>query len=197
MKLDPRRQLMSLLSGTLVLLLGILAFLIYQSRAVEKAEAGTLAPDIAVARALTVAGEFDLPYGGLRGRPTEIYGRIMTYAEANDLLTGRPIAPNSLEIELADKQVWLILFQGNIVEHVPPVSDGSIPEKQVQHSQMTVVLDAFTGEMLRRTLLAPLIKFDVRTLSELPYPAESSFVVFPTHPIQTAEPLPSATAPAN
>lgn len=193
MESKSKRQMM-LLGGVLLF---VLVMFVYQT-IVKRTKAGTLAPDVAVARALSVSGEFDLPYGGLRGKPTEIYGKVMTYAEANDLLTGRPIAPNSLEIELADKQVWLILFQGDIIETVPAATDGSVPEKQVQHSQMTVILDAFTGEMMGSSMLSPQKKFDVRTLSELPYPDESSFEAFPTLPIQTAAvPLPPATPPAN
>lgn len=194
MKFKSKRQ--TVLLGGLVFVLGIVMVLIYQTSIVEKVEAGDLAPDVAVARALTVAEEYALPYGGLRGKPTEIYGKVMTYAEANGLILGEAIDPNSAEADLADKQVWLILFNGDIVEHVPAAIGGDPPAKEVQHSQMTIVLDALTGDMIQKTLLSPQKEFDVQTLSALEYPGESSFEVFPPQPIQTEEPLPPATEPA-
>lgn len=184
--------------GGLVLVLGILFVLVYQSRTGEKAEAGTLAADVAVARALTSATYYYGIYGGIRAKPTGIYGKLMTHKESIELITARPIEPNALAVDRAGKLVWLIFIHGDIVEIVPAGAGGNPPEKHIKHGDgLAVVVDAYTGEIMQKSLLTPGQEFDVRTLSELPYPDELSFEVFPTQPIQTKEPLPTETASAN
>ena len=65
--------------------------------------------------------------------------------------------------------VWLVVLEGKFIEHVPPAPQN-IPAKDVEHSQMALILDAKTGDAFESVLVSPQLPLDISTLPVLPMP---------------------------
>jgi len=129
--------------------------------------------------------------GGALNPPAKVYGQVMTYEEAVKFVLNKPIDSNTQNYKTLNKTVWLVVLEGEFVEHVPPSADGIIPAKEVIHNQMAIILDGNTGEIMRRILLSPQIKLSVANLPVLqktnaPLPALPTSV-----PISTEVPYPT------
>jgi hypothetical protein len=129
-----------------------------------------LPADIVVDRALAVANAQG-PDGGAVAPPTEARGQTMSYGQAVQFVLGRPLAAAEAVTRTAAYPVWLVVLQGQFVEHVPAAADGSAPAKDVLHSQMAIILDGDTTESLRRIMIAPAQPLDVSSLPLLTLPS--------------------------
>ena len=154
------------------------------------AQTSVIPASLAVQRALDAAN-FDGPMGGSTTQPTEARGQVMTYGQAIQYVFGRPMDPNQSIAKLKDYPIWLVVLQGQFVEHVPAAADGSVPAKNVIHSQMAVILDGNTAEVLEQIMVSPAKALAVSTLPVLPlHPAAIPPV--PTQgPISTEAPYPT------
>ena len=89
-------------------------------------------------------------------RPSGIFGKVMKYGEAVQYKTTQPIPPQENIARMSDVPVWLILLQGNFVEHIPaaPGSPG-IPEKEIHHNQIALIIDGVSGEIIETFWVSP------------------------------------------
>ena len=144
-----------------------------------------------------------LSYGNINiylewdNRPSGIFGKVMKYGEAVQYKTTQPIPPQENIARMSDVPVWLILLQGNFVEHVPaaPGSPG-IPEKQVIHKQIALIIDGVSGDIIESFWVSPQEALSINSLPALT-PPTGTVLPSPTQaPIYTAVPLPT-TGPAS
>ena len=86
-------------------------------------------------------------------RPSGIFGKVMKYGEAVQYKTTQPIPPQENIARMSDVPVWLILLQGDFVEHIPaaPGSPG-IPEKEIHHDQIALIINGVSGDTHRSIL---------------------------------------------
>ena len=124
---------------------------------------------IAVHRALAIANEQG-PYGEAVTPPVEARGQATTYAQAIQFIFGRPLDPQESAAYNPNFPVWLVVLRGQFVEHVPPSADGSIPAKDVLHSQMAIILDGDSTQNIESVMLSPTQPLDVSSLPVLPLP---------------------------
>ena len=110
-----------------------------------------ISDEVAVNKAIAEA-QAGGPWGTFR-EITQIRGRIMTYSEAIQSLSGRPPDPNSSEAQNNALPVWLIVLEGRGSGMQPgaPGTSG-IPQ---EYEAMAIVLDARTGDVMRGVLLGP------------------------------------------
>jgi hypothetical protein len=155
-----------------------------------RAQTSIVPASLAVKRALDTAN-FDGPIGGSTTQPTEARGQVMTYGEAIQFIFGRPMDPNESIAKLKDYPILLVVLQGQFVEHVPAAADGSIPAKDVIHSQMAVILDGNTAEVLEQILVSPAKALAVSTLPVLPVHSDAIPPVPTKGPISTEAPYPT------
>ena len=110
-----------------------------------------ISDEVAVNKAIAEA-QAGGPWGTFR-EITQIRGRIMTYSEAIQSLSGRPPDPNSSEAQNNALPVWLIVLEGRgsgMQPGAPGTSD--IPR---EYDAIALVLNAWTGDVLRGYLLGP------------------------------------------
>ena len=154
------------------------------------AQTSIVPASLAVQRSLDAAN-FQGPAGGAIAPPTEARGQVMTYGQAVQFIFGRPMDPNQSTAKLKDYPVWLVMLQGQFVEHVPAAADGSIPAKDVMHSQMAVILDGNTAEVLEQVMVSPANVLSVSAFPVLPLHSDS-IPLGPTQgPISTEAPYPT------
>ena len=144
--------------------------------------------------ALELAQSYSIDDGLIGGALTpssKAYGQVMTYEEAIQFVFGKPIDSNTQIYTIREKAVWLIILEGEFVSHAPASADGVIPAKDVIHSQMGVILDATTGEILRRTLISPEKELPVTDLPVLEGIAEQDtpFILPTPAPVSTEIPF--------
>ena len=130
-------------------------------------------------------------------RPSGIFGKVMKCGEAVQYKTTQPIPPQENIARMSDVPVWLILLQGNFVEHVPeaPGSPG-IPEKEIHHNQIALIIYGVSGDIIETFWVSPQ---EALSMISLPALTPPSGTVSPTPlqgPIHTAVPLPT-TGPAS
>ncbi len=184
--------------GVFVLVLLITVLVISSGSSVGSAETSIIPAGVAVNRAIDAAMHGGI-YGGLVGQPTEIRGQVMTYGEALRFVDGRPPDPNSLRGKMSDNAVWLIIFRGNVVEHVPGAPGDpakgvpDIPPKDVTHTQMAVILDANTAESIEMTMISPQRVLPVNSLSVLSLPSGPQLPTPTKAPIKTTAPFATLT----
>lgn len=143
---------------------------------------------------LAFSGSKDDGFDGWLVPPEKAYGQVMTYDEAMLFVFGKPVEPNTKEFEKRNKTVWLIVLEGEFVEHVPASVGGDIPAKEVIHDQMVMLLDGETGEILREILPSPKMELPVNNLPVL-QKTEEELPVLPTQiPIFTEVPYPTLPA---
>jgi len=130
-----------------------------------KAQTTTISDDLALDIALSLSRDNRL--GGWLSSPEKAYGQVMIYDDAVRFVFGKPIDPNTEQYKKRDEIVWLIVLEGEFIEHVPPSAGGDIPAKEVIHNQMVIILDGKTGDIMRRVWLSPQIKLPVTNLPVL------------------------------
>ena len=154
------------------------------------AQSSVIPASLAVDRALTYALE-DGQIGGMTTKPTDVRGQVMTYGQAVQLIFGKPIGSNDAVAKIRDYPVWLVILQGEFIEHVPSSADGSIPSKDILHTQMAIILDGNTGEIIERIMISPQKTLSVGSLPVLTESSDS-LPAFPTKgPISTEVPYPT------
>ena len=159
------------------------------------AKSAIISADVAVNLALSY-GNSNI-YLEWDNQPTGIFGKVKKYGEAMQYKTTQPIPPQENIARMSDVPVWLILLQGNFVEHIPaaPGSPG-IPEKDIHHHQITLIIDGISGELIETFWVSPQ---EALSMISLPALTPPSGTVSPTPlqgPIHTAVPLPT-TGPAS
>ena len=157
-----------------------------------KAQTSSISEDAALVLAISYSADDGL-VGGAVAPPEKIYGQIMTYNEAVLFVLNKPIGQNTTKNEMRNNIVWLIVLDGEFVEHVPPSPDGSIPAIDIAHNQMAIILDGKTGDILRRILPPSHIKLSVANLPLLET-TDNIAPDLPTQiPISTEIPFPTLT----
>ena len=118
------------------------------------AEPSIISADVVVNLALSY-GNFNI-YLEWDNRPSGIFGKEMKYGEAVQYKTTQPIPPQENIARMSDVPVWLILLQGNYVEHIPaaPGSPG-IPEKEIHHNQIALIIDGVSGDFIEAFWVSP------------------------------------------
>jgi hypothetical protein len=144
--------------------------------------------------AANLALAYGRDYGtdGLVDRPTGMFGKVMRYGEAVQYIFGRPINPGDQIARMADTPVWLIVIQGQIVEHVPP-APPDIPAKDVLHGQMAVIINGITGDIVEEVLIPGQKTLPVASLTPLTPLSDTAHLAPTRLPIQTEIPLPTST----
>ena len=173
-----------------ILVILLISLIIGLGLKITSAQTSVIPPSLAVDRALAYAVD-DRQVGGASTQPAEVRGQTMSYGQAVQLLFGRPIAANEAIAKIRDYPVWLVVLQGEFIEHVPSSADGSIPDTDVIHHQMAIILDGNTGEIIERVMLSPQ---KVLFVSNLPVLIKSSDPLppLPTKgPISTEAPYPT------
>ncbi|MBM3181687.1 MAG: hypothetical protein FJZ86_15250 [Chloroflexi bacterium] len=181
----------------LTMVLIVLIAVSFSSRA-ETTKAQTIA--ISGDAALELALSYSMDDGLMGGRltlPEKVYGEVMTYDEAVQFVSNRPIDPNTKKYEMRNKLVWLIVLEGKFVEYVPSSPDGAIPATEILHNQMAIILDGKTGEIMREILVSPQRKLPVTNLPVL-QKSNSAASELPTrNPILTEIPYPTLVPSLN
>ena len=122
----------------------------------------------AVEKAAKWAGLSGPSFGGLMGAPSEVSGEIVTLNESVMLLDEQPISSESQEWESKDDLVWVLVFAAPV--------DGSRGGEgsTVEYSQMAVVMDSETGELIARYINPEGHTTDTSSLRDMTehYPAE-------------------------
>jgi hypothetical protein len=146
----------------------------------------SLARDCALASATD-----DKQVGGAVIPPTDVRGQVMTYGKAVQFIFGRPNSSDEGMAKIRDHLVWIVVLQGEFIEHVPASADSSIPAKDVIHSQMALLIDGNTGEMIERVMISPQKTLPVEVLPVL-LPNSGTSLPLPTAgPIVTEAPFPT------
>ena len=130
-------------------------------------------------------------------RPSGIFGKVMKYGQAVQYKTTQPIPPQENIAKMSDVPVWLILLQGNFVEHVPaaPGSPG-IPEKVIIHNQISLIINGVSGDIIETFWVSPQEALSMNSLPALTPPSGTVSPAPTQGPIHTAVPLPT-TGPAS
>lgn len=181
----------------LTIALIVLIAVSFSSRAEStKAQTTTISDGAALELALSYSMDDGL-MGGRLTPPEKVYGEVMTYDEAVQFVSSRPIDPNTKKYEMRNKLVWLIVLEGEFIEHVPPSAGGDIPATEIVHNQMAIILDGKTGEIMRRMLPPTQIKLPVTNLPVL-QKTDSAAPELPTsNPISTEVPYPTLASSSN
>ena len=192
MKTFPKPFRLLIAGVTLVVVVALA--IIYLNRPVASAETPTVSAEVAVHSAFADATE-DQPIGRLVGLPDEIRGQVMMYDQAHLFIFGRPLDRNSLQGNIADTRVWLIIFHGNVIEHVEGAPGRSdIPAQDLPQHQMAIILDAVTADILEGSIIPNSKPLDVQALPLLALPKEPVAGIPTRLPIKTVAPLPTLPA---
>ena len=156
-----------------------------------------ISADGAVARAIESARYSTPGYRGMKGEPSEIRGKLMTFNQAEQFVNGRPLDPNSHEWIERDKLVWLIVLRADAVgyaERAPSLRGATaVPDQAVSYNLVIQFVDAETADVFCTLLSTSGEKLGVRSLPILPQPAGT--VIGPTRrPITPVTPV--STKPA-
>lgn len=157
-----KNNLRSFLTMLLIILI-TMSFVLHTKS--TKAQTSTISSDLALDLALSYSKDNGLD--GWLTPPEKSYGQVMTYKEAIRFVSGKPIDPNTKEYKKQNKIIWLIVLEGEFIEHVPPSVGGNIPAKEVAHNQMVIILDGNTGDIMRQVLVSPKRKLHVTNLPVL------------------------------
>ena len=147
---------------------------------------------VIVNRALQIANEQGPSSGGSLTPPTEARGQVTTYGQAYQFIFNQP-PPSGTSAPNPIYPVWLVVLQGQFVEHVPASAGGSIPAKDVLHSQMAIILDGDTTESLATVMVAPGQPLDVSSLPVLPLPTGALAATTTPVPTSFFAPAPTQT----
>jgi len=158
------------------------------------AEAATLPQEQAVGLAAQYA-RTRMVIGHLVSGPTQVNAQTMTLDAAVQLEKQPPLDPATQQGQQRTQLVWLVFLRGDIA--VPDeVEPGMSPRPALTYHQMSVVLDAVTGEKLQGAVYAP--EGEVVAAGGLPAvalpPAGVTFVP-PPHTQRVVTPLPSHHPP--
>jgi len=175
--------------GALIVALGILvALFLFEKSNIGSAQSSILGEDMAVRRAINYAQD-DGSFGGLTETPNEIYGQVMSYEQAWAIITGQPFPTDAPRPKDADKNVWLIVFQGNGTAR-PGVDPDPKARQTWTITQMVEMIDAETGEAIAERSFGGPSGVDVKNLTTLTLPQRFELPL-PTLPIKTVAPLPT------
>ena len=155
------------------------------------AQTSTIPTSVATNLALSYSKD-DGRVGGLVSQPVQMFGKLMTYEEAVQYVFGQPVGSSDAIAKIGNNPVWLVVLQGKIVEHVPPAPD--IPAKDIMHTQMAVIIDGNSGEVIERVLISPQITLSVASLPVLVLPSGTVAPAPTRGPIFMEIPLPTATS---
>jgi hypothetical protein len=165
----------------------VAATFLIMGRSTGNAKTDAITADTAVYQALEYANA-GLPSGKLEGMPSEVRGTLLSRDQASRLSLGDSIAvKDGLD---AASAAWVIVFRGKVVAHIEGSADGKIAPKEEQFSQMSVVLDAKTGELLSTTMHAPgdELKADALPILKVPSQAPVELPAKTNHPTTVPEP---------
>jgi len=133
--------------------------------------------------------------GYLEGSPTEIRGQLMAvdqptqFVGSGDFSYGAQINPAS--------QVWVFVLRGQVIGLIPPSAVGSAREPPRIYHQMSMVIDAVTGERLISTHHPPTNELDASALPVITLPGPGTVVPPPptllTYPTTAPNPEPPVT----
>ena len=153
-------------------------------------QTSAISKDVAVNQALLASKDNGL-FGGSVSEPSKIQGELITFDQARLFVFGKSIGPDEVDAKLRDYPVWLIVLEGKFVEHVPSAPD--IPAKDVLHSQMAIILDANTAEVMEKYLISPDQKLSTVSLPVLSKPSGATLTIPTKLPISTTIPLPTVS----
>jgi hypothetical protein len=138
-------------SGLIIALLAMLS--VFLGMKITNPQSSLIPKSVAVARALRYAQESGP--AGVAETPVEIRGQVLPYGQAVQFVFGTPISSKDANAKIRNELVWLVILQGTFVEHVPSSADGAIPAKDILHTQMVIILDANSGELLEQVMISP------------------------------------------
>ncbi len=171
MRLKERR----IIAGLIVaMLIGVVAVILLGRG--TRAEAATLPQEQAVGLAIRYARQGS-PIGHLALGPTQANAQTMTLDAAVQLEKQPPLDPSSKQGQQRTRLVWLVFLRGDIA--VPDeVAPGMSRRPDLTYHQMSMVLDAVTGEKIGGAVYPP--ESEVAAAGGLPAvalpPAGATFV---------------------
>jgi len=148
------RQFSAYRIPSLVIVVILIILTIVIGMKVTSAQSSVIPESLAVDRALIYAQEGG-PIGGAAEKPVEIRGEVMPYGQAVQFVFGASISSSDSKAKIRDDPVWLIILRGTFVEHAPASADGAIPAKDLLHTQMAIILDGNSGELLDQVMISP------------------------------------------
>jgi hypothetical protein len=176
----------------LVAILGVATLMISALNHGKLAQRDFITNEDAVKSALLYAKD-DYKTGGIVGEPTEIRGATMTYSHAVQLIFGKKVDSTKDTVRAQDSLVWVIALEGSFVSHVPAAP--GIPSQDVTHTQMYLIIDGKTSDLIEQVFVSPRTRVDVSSLPVLPItgtrvlatPTKGSLVL--DSPLATATPV--------
>jgi hypothetical protein len=151
-------------AAVVVAVLGIAGALVLASNNYRASKVESISPEIAVTYALAYAQAMN-QVGGATDLPTEARRAVMSYDEALKLVYGKKAPQSNSSTESGNRMVWLVALQGDFVVALP--SAPGVPASESKHSQMGVIFDSMTGEILERVFISPEKELDVTSLPSL------------------------------
>ena len=119
---------------------------------------GVMTGEVAAAWAVGLAKRQYGPVARLDGEPQQVFGRMMTVAQAHSLLGYPPLEPVDMLWPHRNDPVWVVVIHGSIkrAEVNPPPT-----------RQMIMVVDAKNGELIEASVRPTTHEIAVRTLPAL------------------------------
>lgn len=111
------------------------------------AQAAPLPAAQAVAMALDQAYA-DSPAGKLVGMPMAAHGKLASYGEAATIASGTE--ERVIQERQRERRVWLVIFEGDAVAQLAPAAGSLNAPEAAQFTQVTVIIDAVTGEGIQQ-----------------------------------------------
>ena len=88
----------------------------------------------------------------LEGEPTEDRASgVITYADARQIMNN-PLSPGTTAYQRKDEPVRIFVFRGDMHVTGPRILEGMTPFPTIIPVQLTVILNAFTGQEMGRSL---------------------------------------------
>ena len=143
-----RRLVPILIGGTTILVLAIL-FIDLRGNA----EAATIDQAYAVGLAIRYA-QTPMPGGWLTSTPTQAHGKLTTLGDAWQTQKGYRLTSGSRLGRATSELVWLVALRGNVMV-VEESSPNRPPTEPVPYRQISVILNATTGELITTRVHAP------------------------------------------
>lgn len=105
-------------------------------------------------------------FAGLIGAPTNVRGKVVSLDTAVRTQSGHAIDPKSSEWLARDQLVWLVVFEGDVDAKGEDSLASNVTEGMA-YTQVAIIMDAKTGQLVSRSAHPIGQERDVRTLEDL------------------------------
>lgn len=157
------------ISAGAVLVIGLLLAWSIGSLSAHSAAPDTISPEKAVPTAFAFASasaQGGIGFAGLIGAPTDVRGDVVSLDTAVRIQSGHGIDPNSSEWLARDQLVWLVVFEGDVDAKGEGSLASNVTEGMV-YSQVTIIMDSKSGQLISRSAHPSGQERDVRALDDL------------------------------